>query len=103
MDDVSDGIGVCFSDALIFSNSVRAPVNVEEQHGEANRVLIRDLILPGFVFLGPRDIAVVNELRLVSLLELALEELLLGLQREVLVVPAPIVEVVIVKADGPQQ
>ncbi len=103
MDDVSDGIGVCFSDAFIFSNSVGTPVDVEEQHGKTNCIFIRDLVLPGFVFLWPCDIAVVDEFRLVSLLKIALEELLLGLQREILVIPAPVVEVVIVKADSPQQ
>lgn len=103
MDDVSDRAGVCLGDPFILSDSVRAPVDVEQQQGEADSVLVGDLILPGLVFLGPGDIAVVDELGLVSLLEVALKDLLFGLQGEVLVVPAPIVEVVIVEADGPQQ
>jgi hypothetical protein len=103
MGDESDGIGVCLSDSFILSDPVSAPVDVEKQQGEANSVLVRDLILPGLVLLRPSDIAIVDELRLVSLLELTLKDLLFGLQGEVLVVPAPIVEVVIVKADRPQQ
>lgn len=30
MDDVSDGISVCFSDSFILSDPVRTPVNVEK-------------------------------------------------------------------------
>lgn len=79
MDDVSDGIGVCLSDSFILSDPIRAPVDVEKQQGKANSVLVRDLIFPGFVLLGPSDIAVIDKLSLVSLFELTLKDLLFGL------------------------
>lgn len=94
---------MCVGDSIVLSDLVSAPVDVEEEKGKANGILIGNLILPRLIFLWPGDIAVIDELRLISFLEIALEDLLLGLEREVLVVPAPVVEVVIVEAGSPQQ
>jgi hypothetical protein len=102
-DDESEGIGMCFQNSFVLSNSISSPVDVEEENGKSDGVLVGHLIVPGLIFLWPGNVAVVDELGLISLLELAFENLLLGLEREVLVISAPIVEVVIAKADSPHQ
>lgn len=99
-DDESDGIGMCLRNTFIFSNSVSSPIDVKEKKSKADGILIGDLVVPRLVFLRPGDVAVVNELRLIALLELAFKDLLFGLQREVLVVSTPVVQVVIAEADS---
>ena len=103
IDDVSDGVGMCLGDSLIFPNPVSAPIDIEDEKGEANGILVRNLIFPRLILLGPSNIAVVGELRLISLFELTLKHLLFGLQWEIFVVSAPVVEVVIVEANGTQK
>lgn len=99
----SDGVGVGFGDAFLGANSVGSPVDVKEEEAEPDDVLVGGLVFPGLVFLGPSDVAIVSEFRLISLLEILLEELLFGLDGEVLVVSPPVVEVVIAVADVGQQ
>jgi hypothetical protein len=99
----SDGIGVGFGDPFFGANSVGSPVDVEEEEAGSDDVLVGGLVFPGLVFLGPSDVAIVSEFRFISLLEILLEELLLGLDGEILVVSPPIVEVVIAEADVSQQ
>lgn len=98
IDDESDGMNMCFCNTVVFSDPVCAPVDIENEKGKAESILVRHLIPPGPVLLGPGDIAIIDEFRLVSLLEFALEDLLLGLKGEVLVIPAPVIEVVITEA-----
>lgn len=87
-------------DSLVFPDAVGPPVDVEQQQRKAQGVLIGHLVVPGLVLLRPCDVTIVDELGLVALLELALEQLLLGLHWEVLVEPAPVVPVVVAE---PQQ
>ena len=86
-------------DSLILPDAVRPPVYVEYQQGKAESILVGNLIPPGLVLLRPGDFTIVDELRLIALLELSLEQLLLGLHWEVLVESAPVVPVVVVKPE----
>jgi hypothetical protein len=95
----SKRIGVSFGNSFVQSYSVSSPVDVEKQQSESNRVLIGNLIIPRLILLRPSNVAVIDELRLVSLLELPLEDLLLGLQGVIFMVSPPIVKVVIPKTD----
>lgn len=91
----SDGVLVGLSDALVLSDAVRSPVDVEHQNGHSQGVLDREPIIPGLVFVGPGNFIVVREFCLISLLEVFLPGLGFGLDGVVLEVPSPVVEVVV--------
>lgn len=85
-------------DSLILPDAVGPPVYVENQQCKAKSILVGHLILPRLVLLRPGDVTIVDELRLVSLFKLSLEQLLLGLDWEVLMEPAPVVPIVVIKS-----
>lgn len=85
-------------EAFVFSCPFSAPVDVEDEQGDSEYVLVGHLVSPGPVLFGPCDIAVVDELRLLSFLELPLEDFLLGLEGEVFVEASPVIEVIVGEA-----
>ncbi len=89
---------LCNSSILPYA--IRPPIDVKEEECESQSILIGHLVLPGLVLLRPCNFTIVEEFGLVSLLEITLEDLLLGLQGEILMIPSPIVEVVVVKFDS---
>jgi hypothetical protein len=97
---VSDGVGMCLSYALIFSDLVGSPVDVQYQQPKAYDVLEGSLLAPRLVLIRPGNIAIIGKFRLISFFEIFLPQLLLTLDRVVLEVPSPIVEVVVVEAES---
>lgn len=85
-------------DSLILPDAVGPPVYVENQQRKAKSILVWHLILPRFVLLRPCDVTIVNELRLIPFFELSFEQLLLGLDREILMEPPPVVPIVVIKS-----
>ena len=96
--DQSDGVGMCFCDSVFFSLPVSPPADVEEKECASDGVLEWYLVTPRFVLFGPCDFVVVGELCFISLVEILFEDLLFGLEGGVFVVPAPVVEVVVIEA-----
>ena len=92
---------MCFYVALFFSLAVCSPVDVKNDHNGSNSILVGDLAIPRFVLTGPSNFAIIRKLSLIPRFELLLKYLLLALDGRVFVVASPIVEVVIVKPEGP--
>ena len=90
------------SPAFLVSDAVGSPVDVQHDQDDAKSVLQRDLVGPRLVLLRPGHIAIVGEFRLFSFFEVfrLLPDLLLGLQGEILIVSAPVVEVVVAEAES---
>lgn len=86
------------NEAFIFSCSFCAQINIEDEECKSNYILIWYLISPRSVLLGPSDITIIDEFRLISLFEISLEDFLLCLDGEVFVEAAPVVEVIVIKA-----
>lgn len=94
----SDRTLLSLNEAFIFSCSFCAQINIEDEKRKSNYILIWHLISPRSVLLGPSDITIIDEFRLISLFEISLEDFLLCLDGEVFVEAAPVVEVIVVKA-----
>lgn len=84
--------------AFIFSGSLSAPIDVENKKGESKCILVGHLISPRSVLFRPRDIAVIDEFRLISFFEISLEYFLFCLDGEILMEATPVVEIIVAES-----
>lgn len=62
----SDGVGMRIGYALVFTDSVGSPVDIQDQKPYSQNVFKRPLLSPRFVLVRPSDIAIIWKFRLVS-------------------------------------
>jgi hypothetical protein len=92
---LSDGVGMCFGDAILLADSFGPPIDIEHKQCNSKNILVGHLRFPRFVGIGPGNIRIVGKFRLISLIEILLPLLLLALDGIILVKTTPVVVVVI--------